>query len=288
MKSRIILSACGLSLSTFGLAVSLYSNQSQNVDIPQLNVKTTSFSGVVAPTGIGFSELQSTGATGFQVANAVAGFNPSTNWRPADDFTVTGGGWTVNTVSVYAYASASGPWTGGGELNIWSAEPGSHFATLVATTRVSSMTDTFENDLGMGRVSRIFNTNPGGGQASLTRLVQQFTFDFGSLDLAAGNYWIDYQLIKVGGGFIYTPSTTHAGQRGVAGANARQKSGTAWSEIFDDGLVPDGSAGVASPVLQDIPFVIKGEPVPEPATMIALGIGVFSIIRKRKSANTPN
>jgi len=288
MKSRIILSACGLSFSTFGLAISLYSNQSQNVDIPQLNVKTTSLSGVVAPTGYGFSELQSTGATGFQVANAVAGFNPSTNWRLADDFTVTGGGWTVNSICVYAYASANGPWTGGGELNIWSAEPGSHFATLVATTRASVMTDTFQNDLGMGRVSRIFNTNPSNGVASTTELLQQFSFDLGSVNLAAGTYWVDYHLIKVGGGFIYSPSTTHAGQRGVAGANARQKSGAAWSEIFDDGIVPLGSAGVQSEVVQDLPFLIKGEPVPEPGTLIGLGLGVLSIIRKRRSAGNPN
>jgi hypothetical protein len=282
MTSRIILSAFGLSFSTFGLAVSLYSNQSQNVNIPQLNVSTTSLSGVVAPNGIGFSELQSTGASGFQVANTVAGFNPSTNWRLADDFTVTGGGWTVNSICVYAYASANGPWTGGGELNIWSAEPGSHFATLVATTRASVMTDTFQNDLGMGRVSRIFNTNPSNGEASTTKLLQQFSFDLGSVNLAAGTYWIDYQLIKVGGGFIYTPSTTHAGQRGVAGANARQKSGAAWEEIFDDGIVPLGSAGVASPVLQDIPFLVKGEPVPEPATMIALSLGIAGILKGRR------
>jgi hypothetical protein len=275
MKKTFVLACMALGASA-AFAQNLYSNQSSNVNVAQLNAVATSGSGVAAPSGGFWSECQTDGS-GF--ANTSAGFTiVGPTFRIADDFTVTGGGWNLTGLKVYAYQTGSTglPFTGG-SLNIWNARPGDAGAAIIGTGTWTGGTDTIQaNATTTGNIFRVFNTTtpPPGTAPGTTRRLWENSFSL-SMGLGNGTYWLDYNLTAAAG---FAPTTTHQGLRGIPGANARQWTGAAWVDITDTGNPVGGPA-----VAQDMPFIITGTPVPEPASMAVLGLGALALIRKRRS-----
>jgi hypothetical protein len=276
LKRSLILALLAIGVSS-AFAQNLYSNQSSNVNVAQLNAVATSGSGVAAPTGGYWSECQTDGS-GF--ANTSAGYTIiGPTFRIADDFTVGAGGWAVTGLKVYAYQTGStgNPYTGG-NLNIWNGRPGDAGMSIIGTGTWTGGTDSIRINAGgtMGNIFRIFNTTtpPPGTAPGTTRRLWEQTFSL-SMNLAAGTYWVDYQLTGPASGFA--PTSTHQGLRGPAGANARQFTGS-WVDITDTGNPVGGPA-----VAQDMPFIITGT-VPEPGTMAVLGIGALALLRRRKKA----
>lgn len=288
MKRLLLLSLIAVGASS-AIAQNLYSNQSGNVNVAQLNAVATAGNGTSAPTGGFWSECQTDGS-GF--ANTSAGFTVSQiapGFRLADDFAVTGAGWNVTGVRIYAYqtGSAGNPFNGG-TLNIWSGAPNAG-GSIVATGTYGGATDSIQiNPSGtMGNIFRVFNTTvapTAGGTPTApgtTRRVWEVNFTVNT-QLTAGNYWIDYQVTTVNAAAAaFAPSTTHQGVRGVTGANAMQWNGTTWVTPINDTGQPVGGPAFA----QEMPFIISGTVVPEPATMAALGLGVLALARRRKKAN---
>jgi hypothetical protein len=236
---------------------------------------STSFNGTTAPGGGFWSEVQSEAG----IINTSAGSTVTGAFRLADNFTVGAGGWNVDGFKVYAYQTGSaGNPVGSGTMNIWSAGGPGNGGSIVGTATFASATDVISTQLGTGNVFRIFNSSPGISPTGTTRRVWEISFT-SSLSLGAGEYWIDYGLTAANAGTMFNPSTTHQGLRGIAGANALQFNGTTWVGVTDAGTV------VGNPVIaQDLPFIVTGEAVPEPATMGLLALGAAFVARRRKNS----
>lgn len=278
MKKLAIFALAAVASSSFA---QLYSNQSSNASIAQLNAVSTALSGAAAPAGSYWSEVQNSSPT---ESNTSAGFSVHTGFRLADDFTVTAPAWNVSSISVYAYATGTtAPWLTGGNLKIWNAAPNASGASVVydsgaLTAGQIGQTTQINTASGVGEIYRIFNTvaPAPGSVVGTTRKIYQFTFNVGSLNLASGTYWIDYQLLR-GTATVFAPSTTHAGLRGVSGANGLQQNGTTWAAMIDS-----GNPATAPDVAQEVPFLVNGQAVPEPGTMIALGAGLAAVAARRR------
>ncbi|MBA4292410.1 hypothetical protein C0431_05520 [bacterium] len=284
---RILIVALSATIASSAFGVNLYSNQSSNVNVAALNFSTTTRSGVTAAAGSMWSEVQANGSGVQTESNTNAGSSvhlvaPGPNFRLADDFTVSGAGWNVTGIAVFAYqtGSTSNPVTGG-NMNLWSGRPGETSSVIIGTATWSNATDQLQldaNTVGIG--NRIFNTNsPAPGSApGTTRRIWQSNFTLNQT-LAAGTYWIDYQLTTTAGS-LFAPTTTHQDVRGISGANARQLTTTGWVDVIDG-----GNPAAAPDVAQDMPFIISGEAVPEPMTMgvLALGAAALAARKRRKS-----
>lgn len=224
---RAISIAALATLAVGALAQNLYSNQSSDVNVPQLEAVTTTRSGVAAAPGARWSEVQANGAGVQPESNTAGGFsvhnNGTTNFRLADDFSVTGPGWNVTGFKFYAYQTGSAPGASpilGGNLNIWSGRPEDDGTVLVGTGSFSSVTNTIAwAGGGSGLVHRIFNTDsPAPGTApDTTRIIREVEFSYSGV-LGPGTYWVDVQLLSASGTSLFAPSTTHLNSRGVAGA----------------------------------------------------------------------
>lgn len=296
--NRLLLLAGAMAIAAPTFAQNIFSNQSANPNQVALHSSPTSLSGVAAPAGAFFTELQSDGvAMPGTVLNTSAGFGvgkasaTADNFRLADDFTITDPAWIVNGIKVYAYATgATSPWLTGGSLNIWTGRPGDSTSSILWSSGALSAANigqstSITTNAGTGQHFRLFNSSPGTSVPGTTRLIHEFTFATPNLNLLPGTYWIDYQLERVSGttfGAVFNPSTTHAGVRGVAGANARQLLSTGWIDVVDSGLLPPNGTGTLTGVTQDVPFVVTGEVIPEPATMTLLALGAAAIAAKRR------
>lgn len=171
------------------------------------------------------------------------GFNHSLSgaFRVADDFTVTGWGWNVFSITFFPYMGGSpttpSPITGI-NLQIWDGSPDLVGSTVVfgdtATNRLT--TSTFAN------IYRRLESQP----ADATRPVMESAAD-AVTTLAPGTYWLDWQ---VDGDITFTgpwaPPVTIDGQ--TTTGNALQSVAAVWQPVVD--------AALLTPL--GLPFVVAG------------------------------
>ena len=219
----------------------------------------TSESGVAAPAGSLWSEVQhNTGDT--TNANINAGFSSSVAFnRLADDFTVPAGQtWTIDAVDTLAYLTNGPPASpfSVGVLQIWQGRPGDVGSTVLfgdlATNRLVASTDT-----GLYRIWNTVAPPPGQPTSTSRRIFNNTLAVAPALVFGAGTYWIEWatDVSTVPGANHFTPSVTVAGTRTVAGWNARQFviSSSTWINANDP-----GDPGTAPDVAQDMPFKVRG------------------------------
>jgi hypothetical protein len=242
---------------------------------------TTSKSGVAAPAGYTWSEVQNdNGVT--TISNTSSGFSSlkASNLELADDFTVPAGRrWTISSVDLYGYQTGatgtSSPFTEV-YIRIWNGVPGATGSTIVygdlTTNRLGSSADAMSY--------RIFNSlYPTASAPGTTRRIWKVTAVLASPPtLNPGTYWVDWQTSITGGAAHFMVPVTVTGSRATPNANGRQftiptgSTTGAWGPLVDGGN-PD----TAPDVNIDMAFDLNGTSVASArngnAVLTALQVG---------------
>lgn len=223
----------------------------------------TSKSGVAAPAGAQWSEVQNFAGNTTQSNNAAGSAVNQATFRLADDFVIpVGETWTINSVNTFAYLTGGGattPFTAA-TLRIWDGRPGDAGSNIIfgdtTTNRLGASTDT--------NTFRIFNSAfpPPGSAPGTTRRIWQNTLTVSpALVLTAGDYWIDWATTVNSNAATahFSPGTTIVDTRGTLIMNARQSNAGVWVDAVDIGepaatpqpnVVPDAAL--------DFPFKLDG------------------------------
>lgn len=254
----------------------------------------TTKSGVAAPAGAQWSEVQNfAGDTANSNTSAGSSCNES-GFRIADNFVIpVGETWTINSVLTFAYLTGGGatsPFTAG-TLRIWNGRPGDAGSTVIfgdlTTNRLGTSTDT--------NTFRVFNTvaPPPGAAPGTTRRVWQNALTVApALVLTTGSYWVDWATTvnATPATAHFCPSTTIVDTRYTPLMNGRQFNVTtsAWTDAIDTG---NPAAAVDLP--QDFPFKIDGtragaRPVPYSRKVDINGDNLtdYTVTRNAGSAKT--
>ncbi|MCY7377065.1 MAG: VCBS repeat-containing protein [Pyrinomonadaceae bacterium] len=228
-------------------------------DNGQFQTGATSKSGVAAPSGAQWSEVQNF-AGDLTNANTSAGLTCNQGgFRAADNFVVpVGETWTINSVPTFAYltgGTATTPFTAA-TLRIWRGRPGDAGSTVIfgdtTTNRLASSTDT--------NSFRIFNTvapSPGSPPGTTRRIWQNTLTVAPALALTTGDYWVDWATTVNSNPATahFCPNTTIVDTRYTPIMNARQfnVATSAWVDAVDT-----GNPAAAIDLPQDFPFKLDG------------------------------
>ena len=203
------------------------------------------------------------------------GSTASGNFRLADNFTVTGAGWTISSFQFFGYLTgATTPGATALTLRIWDNTPGAAGSNIIfGNTTTNRLTSTgFAVGPGGQAIFRTTETDTAGS----TRRIQQLTAANINLTLAAGTYWVDWAYT----GLNFTPPLSAVGALPPAG-NAMQFDATTgmWAPAVDNTMT------TMTPQL-DFPFIVNGTAVPEPGSVGLMLLGAaglaYSVIRARR------
>lgn len=245
-----------------------------------ISTGATSISGVTAPTSYTWSEMQNTTGVTTQ-ANATAGlpayFNTAgtLSYRLADDFIVPAGQqWDITSFDFFGYQAVyegATPPIDQLRIQIFNVNPASPGATPIAGNMTTNVYDVANS--GNSFVYRIFNSlYPSGGQpTNSSRRIYRLRGNI-TATLAAGTYWVEYQVHPTDDTTIFFPPVTIVGSRGKVGANAKIHvvASTFPSDVigWSTNILDSGTPTTAPDVAQDLPFNINGT---------TLGIDTFNL-----------
>lgn len=179
----------------------------------------------------------------------------------ADDFTVTGSGWTINTFTSFGYQTGGG--SGGSTINemhlaIWDGVPGAGGNIIWG----DQTTDILISSTWTGIFRTLEDTMDANNRAIMANVG-----DVGGLFLPAGTYYASWQL----GGTLtsgpWAPPISILGEINTGNALQSVDGGVTWNPALDS-----GSGGT-----QGMPFLI--DYVPAPGTLCLLGLG---LLRRRR------
>lgn len=266
--------------------VAIYSNAS-TTDLTSAGLSTgaLTFSGVAAPAGRTWSEVQARSAT---EANSVAGFAGNLApmagvvgaYRFADDFEVPAvwprgstSGWLVTGLRTFAYVQGSvmpNPSSFASmRVRIWKGAPDAPGSQVrfgdETINRLVSVSD--------AQMYRVFSTRPISGAptpsaADLTRPIWRLEAGLGpGVVLPPGRYFVEWQVtMSEAGASAFWPPVTVSGARergasaGLGGSNAMQLRLAPPPSLVDTWLpiVDAGKPAPAADVGQELPFVLIG------------------------------
>jgi hypothetical protein len=159
--------------------------------------------------------------------------------RIADDFTITGTDWTIDTITFFAYQTGAVASTiTAVNLQIWDGVPGDPGSTVVFGDETTNIMSSSVNS----NILRVSETTGG----ATNRQIAASTVAV-NIVLSAGTYWLDWQSDGSAASGPWAPPITIAGQA-VTG-NGLQSIGGVWAALVDGGANSDA---------QGLPFVING------------------------------
>ena len=181
----------------------------------------------------------------------------------ADDFSVGGPGWNVQSLSFFSYQSfAASAYTFTGVT--WSVISGDvNTGSVVSSGTLAAPAN---GGLQGFRVTGTTLTNT-------DRAIFRLNVDVPDFNLAAGNYWLRWSMAgSLASGPWQPPTAT-----GAVGNAQQSLANAAFAPVIDAG----DTLGM------ELPFIIVGSVVPEPgsiALMLAGGVAVVGIARRRRQA----
>ena len=150
--------------------------------------------------------------------------------RVADDFVVPAGGWRVAAFEFDVFqpgASALAPSYDRAHVRVWDGAPGAVGSSIV-------FGDLATNRLVSARFANAWRVT--GLGSALERPIHEVRASTGTLVLAPGTYWVEWQVGSPDAGGPYAVPVTKPGQH--ASGNARQFAGD-WRDARDGAVVQD-------------------------------------------------
>lgn len=217
------------------------------------------------PGGVHVSMAAATGVTARGSNVQLSGGGP--NFRLADDFFVGQTSWLVEGVTTHAYqVNATTPTWTGANLNIWAgSQPGQGSPIFSRSYSAAELSIVYAG------VNRVANGDP---LSNTQRRIHAIEFDTTTggepLQLDTGQYWIDFQLeggANAWGPYVMLINPFDLNNPTTWVHNGLQRNATAW--------VPTAGEGA------ELPFMVHGELIPEPASAVALaGLAVLALRRR--------
>lgn len=259
MNRKITLKSFGL---LFALVSSSFLNAQQIYTNGGFSTGTTSASGVNAPAGFSWSELQSdagnttesNGSFGFSAYYITAG---TTSFALADDFVVPAGEiWDVTSFDFFIYQTnyaGNTPPIDELRVQVFNGDPSAGGVAVAGSLTTDVYDPAGSLDSSVFRTGNSVTPTPGTAPGT-ARKVWQVRGTL-SASLPAGTYWVVYQVHASNDAAIFLPPVTVLGSRGLASWNAKQLTvpTTTWASALDT-----GNPAAAPDVPQDMPFIVNG------------------------------
>ncbi len=167
--------------------------------------------------------------------------------RIADDFTVVGGDWSIESIDFYAYQTGETASTiTAVNLRIWDGVPGDPGSTVVFGDDSTNIMNT----TGFSGILRVTDTTTG---TTNNRQIAVSNVTVG-VTLSPGTYWLDWQSDGSGGSGPWAPPITINGETTTGNALQSVDGGVTYADQLDGG----------SGTVQGFPFVLYGTLPPPP------------------------
>jgi hypothetical protein len=198
------------------------------------------------------------------------GFSMTATFSLADNFSLSTNS-TITSLTFFGYTpGVATPGATALYVRIWDERPwagGSVVWGDLTTNRLS------HNDWMAGPSTLGVYRTRGNQTNDNTRRIQEVTANNLNIDLAAGGYWLEWNVTDV---WLTPPLNSDFNPNALKWGDAQQYNSTTavWTPLF---------SGVGIPTPIDVGFVVSGTAVPEPSTFSVLGVlTILCLLNRRR------
>ena len=212
-------------------------------------------------TGIGGNDESVLQNNTLSMTSLGTAHNPGLNLRVAEDFTVSGSPWQINSIDLYSYQTGETASTiTNVNLRIWDGNPNNPASSIV-------FGDTTTNLLNATAFSGILRVDENTMGTADDRQIAISNVSVNT-QLPPGTYWLDWQSDGSGNAGPFVPHITILGQTTTGNALISTDNGVAYNNLQDNGTSSN----------QGLPFEIYGSVVGTgtPTTQSVPTLNLFS------------